>query len=70
VEPFTPMYTHAEKFGIDLEPYEFPIPGVFQHLEGAIRRMSVVWHHGMSARDRMFCAKKLKMLFETGTSGG
>jgi hypothetical protein len=58
------MYTHAEKFGIDLESYLFPIPHAYLHLEQTIREMSVVWHHGMSARDRMFYASKLKMLFE------
>lgn len=67
VEPFTPMYTHAKKFGIDLEPYLFPIPAPFLHLEQVIREMSVVWNHGMSARDRMFYAGKLKMLFEAGS---
>lgn len=63
VEPFTPMYTHAAKFGVDLEHYAFPIPPAHRHLEKIIHENSVVWHHGMSARDRMFYAAKLKMLF-------
>ncbi len=67
VEPFTPMYTHAKKFGIDLETYSFPIPQPFLHLEETIREMSVVWQHEMSARDRMFYAGKLKKLFESGS---
>jgi hypothetical protein len=67
VEPFTPMFTHAKKFGIDLETYSFPIPQPFLHLEETIREMSVVWQHEMSARDRMFYAGKLKKLFERGS---